>query len=402
MKVVERSIESLIPYARNPRKNDDGVDSLAASIKQFGFLQPIVIDKEGVIVAGHTRFKAAKKLGLDKVPCELADHLTPAQIKAYRILDNKLAEKSSWDGELLALELDELELDLEPYDVDFSLDPTGIENTDGPTAEVDAPESRPIAVSQVGDRWLLGQHVLYCGDSTDAETVTLAVAGVTLDMVVTDPPYGVSYVGKTEEALTIENDSLSEEETRELWADTIDAFLPHLRRGGAVYASVPGGPLNIVFAAELHRRDILRQQLIWVKDSMVLGRSDYHYRHEPILYGWKPGAAHFFTKDRTKTTALEFARPKASHEHPTMKPIALWAELISNSSKQNDTVFDPFSGSGTTIIACEQLSRRAVAIELDPRFVDVAVRRWQQFTGKTAVLESGETFAEREVSAHAE
>lgn len=393
MEINLRSVSELIPYARNPRKNDLAVDSVAASIKEFGFKQPIVVDADNVIVVGHTRLRAAKKLGILEVPVIVATDLTPDQIKAYRILDNKLNEKAEWDGELLGLELSEIEMDLAPFDVDFEDD---VRESAAAVEQDEPPPFEDAANSERGDVWILGEHRLACADSKDPAAVRACVGGA-LRLIVTDPPYGVSYVGKTNEALTIENDSLNEEQLRELWAAVLDAWIPELTPGGGLYATVPARPLNLIFAGELQRREILRQQLVWAKDSMVLGRSDYHYQHEPILYGWRPDAAHYFTGDRTKVSVIEVARPKASREHPTMKPTELWAQLIQNSSKKDELVGDPFSGSGTTIIACEQTGRKARAAEIDPHYCDVAVRRWQNFTGRDAVLESsGESFSQIE------
>ena len=398
MKIVQKRVADLVPYARNPRKNDDSINGVAASIKEFGFKQPIVIDRDGVIVVGHTRAKAAQKLGLETVPCVVADELTPEQVKAYRLLDNKLNEKAEWEPELLALELEEITLDLEPFEVDFGED---IETAGGgmDIAEDDIPEPGPIPVSRRGDMWKLGTHAIICGDSRDLVTVQHLFGASSADLLVTDPPYGVSYVGKTADALEIENDDLDEDALAELWSCVLDAWVFSLREGGSLYAAVPAGPLNAVFQNELRDRGILRQCLVWIKDSMVLGHSDYHYKHEPILYGWKPGAAHYFTSDRTKTSVLDFARPKVSAEHPTMKPVALWAEFVANSSRPGDLVCDPFLGSGTTLIACEQLGRTCFGMELSPQYVDVAIRRWQKLTGKDAVLEAtGETFNARELA----
>lgn len=379
MKITHKKPSELIAYARNPRQNADAVNGLAASIAEFGFQQPIVIDTKNVIIAGHTRLKAAEKLELDKVPCVIASELTPEQVKAYRILDNKLAEKSTWDDELLSLELGDLEnYDFEPFEVDFGK----LTEPDADTEDDEVPEAPEEPVTRQGDTWSLGRHVLHCGDSTEAGWL---FEGKDAQAIITDPPYGVSYVGGTDEALVIENDSLSEEGTKTLFAAALDACLQGLKAGGAVYASVPARPLHLVFCEVLREREIWRQTLTWVKDSLVLGRSDYHYRHEPILYGWKPGGSHKFTDDRTKTTVLEFDRPKASREHPTMKPLALWIELICNSTSPKDTVLDPFLGSGTTLIACERTQRRCIGTEISERYCDVILARYLRETGDNPV-----------------
>ena len=250
---------------------------------------------------------------------------------------------------------------------------------------------------QLGDVIQLNQHWLYCADAQKFRDFDKNV----FDLLLTDPPYGVAYVGKTEDELTLENDDLDADEIRALWDDTLSAIWHSLKDGASIYATVPAGPLKQVFAECLAQRGALRQELVWLKDSMVLGRSDYHYKHEPILYGWKSGAAHYFTNDRTKTSILEFARPKASTEHPTMKPVALWAELIVNSTKKGAKVLDPFMGSGTTIIACDQTGRKATGIEIDPKYCHVIIERFKKHCDKTKqefnCTVNGNTFSPSEV-----
>lgn len=376
MKIIEKRIEELIDYARNPRRNEQAVDSVAASLKEFGWRQPVVIDSDGVIVVGHTRVKAAKKLGMTKAPCLVADDLTPEQVKAYRILDNKIGEKSDWDYELLELELAEIKLDLSPFDVTFDgavpslLDEKEAHEDDFDPTSCDEQET----YIKLGDVIELGPHKVFCADIASFDEDLSSPA----DMWITDPPYGVSYVGKTKDALKIQNDDLSQDGLRQLWDAATDYALRNIRVGGACYASVPAGPPSFIFFSCWLERDVFRQELCWIKDSMVLGRSDYHYKHEPILYGWKPGAAHFFTKDRTRVSTLEYARPKRSSEHPTMKPVELWAELIRNSSPAGGTVLDTFLGSGTTLIAAEQLGRICYGTEISPKYCQVIIERYRK------------------------
>lgn len=381
MKIEQRDISELKPYEFNNRVHgDEQVAHIAKSIKEFGFNQPVVIDEEGTILVGHGRVLAAKKLSIAKVPTVQVKNLTDEQKRAYRILDNKLQNDSTWQFNNLELELGYLE------DNDFDIKGWGLDELKDlfPEEEIepeeDAGPSEPPQETFIkrGDIIEIGKHRVMCGDSTSAEDIDELIIKV-IDLVLTDPPYGVSYVGKTKDALKIENDSLSEEELTKLWNDCLDAFVPKLKDGGVIYAAVPPGPLRQIFSQALKERDILRQELVWVKDSMVLGRSDYHYKHEPILYGWKPGAAHYMTSDRSKTSVLEFARPKRSAEHPTMKPIPLWVELISNSSKKGERVFDPFLGSGTTLIASEQANRICYGMEIDPKYCHVIVKRYLDY-----------------------
>ncbi|MFO0863924.1 MAG: DNA methyltransferase [Gemmataceae bacterium] len=387
MYVQERNPAELIPYDRNPRLNDDSVEAVMASIREFGFRQPIVVDPQGTIIVGHTRHKAALKLGLESVPVHVAEGLSEAQVRAYRIADNQTATLSSWDDDKLTAEL--MELSQAGVDLDitgFSAEEIASYIEGPPTEGLTDPDSvpdAPPAITQPGDLWLLGEHRLLCGDSTKAEDVARLLNGAMADMLLSDPPYGVSYVGKTANALTVENDSLGEPELAKLVCAAFDHAQAHCRPGSYWYATVPAGPLHLVFADDWKRRGILRQIMVWAKDSMVLGHSEYHYAHEPILFGWLPGERHK-NADRTRTTLWKYDRPKANREHPTMKPVALWSQAVEDGSRAGELVFDPFLGSGTTLIACEQLGRRCCGMELSPTYCDVVVRRWEEFTGKKA------------------
>lgn len=382
MKTEKIAINKIIPYEFNNRNhNEQQVDRIANSIKEFGFNQPIVIDESNIILVGHGRHLAALKLGLKEVPVLIKKDLSETQKKAYRILDNKLQNDSTWSFDNLELELGFLEdngFELEPWGLDelrglFDQEEPAVEDDEFDESECENNET----FIKLGDSIELGQHRLWCIDCREADKLPK-----TADMWITDPPYGVSYVGKTKDALTIENDALSEEGTAELWAGATKYALANLKDGGACYAAVPAGQLNFIFLREWIEMLVIHQQLIWAKDSMVLGHSDYHYKHEPILYGWKPGAAHYFTADRTKTSILDFARPKRSEEHPTMKPVELWAELISNSSKKGDIVLDTFLGSGTTLIASDQLGRVCYGMEISPKYCHVIIERYKKHCEK--------------------
>lgn len=376
MNITQRALSDIVPYPLNPRMHSQKqVDRIANSIKEFGFNQPIVVDEEGICIVGHGRLLAAKKLELALVPVVEVRHLSDAQKKAYRVLDNKLQNDSDWSLENLELELEAIEKG------GISLGDWGLDELDNlfepaPLSVLDDSDASSLpreTIIRRGDLIELGAHRLLCGDSG---TDTLAfLANDTLDLIITDPPYGVSYRGKTEKALTIENDDLPEDELEQLFSSVMNSWLARAREGAAVYVSGPSGPLHLVFANVLKKLGIYRQQLIWAKDCMVLGHSDYHYKHEPIFYGWKPGK-HTFINDRTKTSLLEFARPKRAEDHPTMKPLSLWAELIGNSTSIGETVGDPFLGSGTTLRACEQLGRRCRAVEISPAYCEVVISRY--------------------------
>lgn len=393
--------ESLIPYARNSRTHsEEQVAQVAKSIREFGFTNPVLIDGNGVIVAGHGRVMAAKSIGLEKVPCIRLGHLNEAQIRAYVIADNKLAENAGWDEDMLRLEIQHLQ------SVDFDLSLMGFSDDDlsslledeeqqpeGLTDADQVPEAQRVVISRPGDIWTLGKHRLMCGDSTSIEQVHALMGGVMADLLITDPPYNVAYEGGTKDALTIKNDSMSDGDFRKFLQDAYRAANAVMRPGAVFYiwhADVEA--YNFRGAA----KDVgwtVRQCLIWAKSSCVPGMNDYHWRHEPCLYGWKDGAAHYCGSDRSQTTLLEFNRPTRNGEHPTMKPVDLFRYQIENSSRQRDAVLDLFGGSGTTMIACEQAGRHAYLMELDPKYCDVIIRRWQEFTGKAAVRDAdGATF----------
>lgn len=390
LRVKYAPIADVRPYEDNPRRNDGAVQAVAASLREFGWRQPIVVDANGTIVVGHTRYKAALALEMTEVPVVVASDLTPEQCAAYRLADNRVGELAEWDMDLLAQELDGLAgFDMEQFgfdDSDLQM-PEAFEepvSLDG-VREVEPDDSAPDRV-KVGELWRMGDHVLLCGDATSADDVKrlIEAEGCSADMLLTDPPYNVDYTGGTNDALKIKNDSMSDSSFRQFLLDAFSAAAKNMRAGAAFYIwHADNEGINFRTAAEeagLH----YRQYLVWVKNTMVLGWKDYQWRHEPCLYGWKDGAAHYFFDSRSETTVLEFDKPSRSEEHPTMKPVKLFAYLVRNSSRPGDLVLDPFAGSGTTVIACEQLKRRAAVMELDPHYASVIVDRWERLTGKAA------------------
>ena len=399
LKIEYRPTDQLIPYVNNARKHSDKqISQIAASIKEFGFCNPILVDGENGVIAGHGRLAAAQKLGMDKVPCVELKDLTDTQRRAYILADNRLAETSEWDPELLKNELSDLKIE----GVDFDLELTGFElpeledimgagadgGTEGQTDPDAVPEAQEEPVSRLGDVWLLGRHRLMCGDSTDAGSVALLMNGSNADLLLTDPPYNVSYEGATKDRLTILNDSMDDEKFRSFLADAFKAADTVMKNGAAFYIWHADSEGYNFRGAVRDTGWMVRQCLIWVKNSMVLGRQDYQWKHEPCLYGWKDGAAHLWTSDRRQTTVLEFNKPNRNGEHPTMKPVELFEYQMLNSTNREAVVLDLFGGSGTTMIAAEKNGRSARLMELDPRYCDVIVRRWQDFTGKKAKREN--------------
>ena len=356
MEIIELPVKSIKPYKNNPRHNDKAVEFVANSLREFGWKQPIVIDDQYEIVAGHTRWKAAKMLGMETVPCVMADDLTPEQVQAYRLADNKTAEMADWDFDLLEQELNEI--DPAMFDMaDFGFFQDGETEDKAPTevTEDDFDETTVTeSVCKRGQVWKLGDHRLMCGDSTSNEDVESLMMGEKADLLITDPPYNVDYEGGTEEKLKILNDHMKNDDFLRFLVNAFkcaDTFM----KPGAGFA-------------------------------LVMGRQDYQWKHEPCLYGWKDGAAHRWFADRKQTTVLDFDRPLKSDIHPTMKPVKLFDYQINNSCPRGGVVLDLFGGSGTTIMACEQDGRNARLMELDPHYCDVIIKRWEDFTGQEAVL----------------
>jgi DNA modification methylase len=437
LQITYLKTNDLLPYAGNSRTHsDEQVNQIAASIKEFGFAAPICV-AEGTILAGHGRVMAARKLGLEEVPTVDLSHLTPAQRRQYVVADNKLALNAGWDEEMLAAEIALMAEEGSDLDVlGFTADELAElrEETQGLTEPDEAPSVPAMAASVLGDVWVMGNHRVMCGSSTEVSSVEKLMAGEKAALWITDPPYNVAYEGGT--GLTIKNDDMDDASFR--------AFL--VAAYGAADAVMNEGAVFYVWHADSEgfnfrgsAQDVgwkVRQCLIWVKSSLVMGRQDYQWKHEPCLYGWKEGAAHYWGSDRKQTTVRESAeqiiqqnedgslqlsvgsrnlrihgiemmvedlagsvirieKPSRNAEHPTMKPVELFAYQIGNSSKVGGIVLDSFGGSGTTAIACEQLGRSARLMELDPKYVDVIVTRWQNFTGKQATNEAtGKTFDE--------
>lgn len=389
-KYIEIDIADLIPYDRNPRRNDMAVDDVAESMEQVGYITPIVIDENRQILAGETRCKALKKRHVKRDKVLQVFGLTEEQKKKYRLLDNKVGEIAEWDAELLAGELEEVDFG----DFDFGFDDLLAELTDSsdisdnplsPAVEDDHDIVLPEEPkAKRGDIYQLGAHRLMCGDSTDPADVARLMGGTLADLLLTDPPYNVNYEGGT--GLTIQNDNMEDAEFRKFLRDAFQCADGVMKPGAAFYIWHADSE-GYNFRGACH--DIgwqVRQCLIWNKNALVLGRQDYQWKHEPCLYGWKAGAAHTWLNDRTQTTVLDFDKPSRSDIHPTMKPIGLFDYQIRNSCPAGGAVLDLFNGSGTTIMACEQNGRSAYCMELDPRYVDAAIERWESFTGGKAVL----------------
>ena len=400
MDVVDLPLERLIPYARNPRRNAAAVATVAASLKEFGWRQPIVVDEDMVILAGHTRLEAARQLGLASAPVHVARGLTPAQARAYRLMDNRASENAEWDEALLGLELGDLQgdgfdLSLTGFD-DAELNRllAGLGDEDGAReGEDDVPETPADPVSRPGDLWLLGPHRLLCGDSTVATDVERVLGGVTPLLMVSDPPYGVEYdpgwrnqagAARTRRTGKVLNDDRAD------WRDAWSLF-----PGDVAY--IWHGALHAATVAEsLEASGFgIRSQIIWAKERLVLSRGDYHWQHEPCWYAVKKAGKGHWAGDRKQTTLWQVSSrdQDADTVHGTQKPVECMRRPILNNSSRGQAVYEPFMGSGTTLIAAETTGRVCLGIELNPAYVDVAVERWQRFTGKSAVLDgSGEPF----------
>lgn len=376
MKIVNKKIDELIVYENNPRNNDTAVDSVANSIKEFGFKVPIIIDKDNIIVAGHTRLKASLKLGLKEVPCIIADDLSDDQIKAFRLADNKTSELATWDFSKLEEELENIDMDMLQFGFEELDDSAPVNVSDD---DFDVEEEIPEEpYSKLGDIYELGPHRVMCGDSTSSIDVKKLLNGDVVDMIFTDPPYNVDYEGT---AGKIKNDKMEDNNFYLFLYDAFKNMFESIKPGGVIYvchADTEGLNFRNAFKNAGFK---LAECLIWVKNSLVLGRQDYHWRHEPILYGWKEGAAHYFVDDRTQDTIWEYNKPKKNDDHPTMKPLELVGKAISNSSRKNELILDLFGGSGSTMIASDQLQRKARLMELDEKFVDVIVKRYIKHTG---------------------
>jgi DNA modification methylase len=405
MKIEMRPMDSIRPYPGNPRVNDSAIDAVVASIREFGWRQPIVTDNEDVIVVGHTRHKAAKKMGLTEVPVHVATDLTPAQAKAYRLADNQTGSLAEWDKLLLPAELSELKAD--GFDLDLlGFDPDELTRwmsgdlNDGLVDPDDVPALPENPITQPGELWLLGDHRLLCGDSTNADDVTRLLAGAIPFLMTTDPPYGVNYdpewrhrsgLNDSDRIGKVANDDRAD------WTATYKLFpgtVAYVWHGGIHSGEVAN-----------HLRDAgfeIRTQVIWNKNRLVISRGHYHWKHEPCWYAVRPGlkGGSKWVGDRSQSTVWDIAQRDDTGDttHSCQKPVECMGRPISHHGSKGDDVYDPFLGSGTTLIAAEQRGRRCFAMELDPRYVDAAVTRWEKFTGKKAERVTENTPASAEVS----
>ena len=395
MKLQMMKVSEIIPYEKNPRNNLKAVGAVAASIKKFGFQVPIVIDKNNVVVAGDTRLKAAKRLEMKEIPCVLADELTEEQVRAFRLADNKTGEIAEWDMNLLKEELSGIDMDMLQFGFDFNfsfMDDEVEEDNFDPneeTSKISEPKTKR------GDVWQLGNHLLMCGDSSCEADVLRLAEKESVDLLLTDPPYNVSLgikssstAGRQKQYIhdgqIIQNDDLDDTAFQDLLNNCFKNAEKVLKPGKSFYiwfaSKQTESFLKAVKSCELK----ISETLVWNKNNFVIGRQDYHHKHEPCLYGWKEGGAHSWFGGKNQSTVLDFDRPTASKAHPTMKPISLMAYLIRNSSRKEEIVLDLFGGSGSTLMACEQTSRVSRMMEIDPLYCDVIIKRWEKFTGKMA------------------
>ena len=373
-------IEKLVPYANNARTHSpEQIKKLRSSLREFGFINPVIIDRDYGVIAGHGRILAAKEEGITEVPCVFADHLTEAQKKAYIIADNRMAMDAGWDEEMLRVEIEALQAaDFDPLLTGFDEKELAdlFESEEDKVKDDDFDLSAALekaAFVERGDVWIVGRHRLMCGDATSAEDVARLMGGKKANLIVTDPPYGVSF--KSSSGLTIQNDSIKNEEFYSFLLSAFKNMADNLEKGGAAYvfhADTEGLNFRRAFIdAGFH----LAGCCIWVKDSLVLGRSDYQWQHEPILYGFLQNGKHPWYSDRKQTTIWNFAKPKRNANHPTSKPLDLLSYPIGNSSQPNAIVVDTFGGSGSTMMACEQANRICFMMELDEKYTSVILRR---------------------------
>lgn len=419
--IVYLTLDEIKPYDNNPRNNTEAVKQVKKSLRDFGFQNPIIVDKDMVIICGHTRYEAAKELKLESVPVIIADELTDQQVKAFRLVDNKTAEYAEWDYDKLMEEIANItDFDMGEYEFNLIEEEDDLEKIVEDTPP--DPELEEEAISKPGDIYILGNHRLMCGDSTKITDVEKLMDGAVADLVVTDPPYNVNI--ENSKGMKIENDDMSSQAFKEFLIAAFTNLNNALKPGGSFYIWFASRE-HVNFETALNEAGLeVRQELIWNKNSLILGRQDYQWKHEPCLYGWKDGASHYFIDDRTQTTIIEDKkpdikkmkkeemqalleeiysdkisttiinedRPSVNDLHPTMKPLKLLARLIKNSSQStkagnntNNIVLDLFGGSGSTLITCEQLDRKCYMMEYDPHYADVIVKRWEDFTGRKAI-----------------
>ena len=395
MNIQQISINDLKPYPQNAKKHpSEQVEHIANSIREFGFQQPIVVDKDNVVVIGHGRLLAAKKLNMDSVPCVRADDLTDEQIKALRLADNKTNE-SEWDFDLLDMELSDIEIDMEQFGFDLDIDDEPQEVVEDDYNE--EPPAEPKA--KLGDIYQLGRHRLMCGDSTKAEDMSALMGDDKADMVFTDPPYNVAIgsknaflnsvqkAGRCTEDIANDKGMTDEEIGEKLWKPAFINMRDFSKDCCSLYVTMPQGGTHMMMMMMARAAWQVKHELMWLKNSPTfsMGRLDYDYQHEPILYGWNKSHV-FYGKGEQNKSVWKFDKPRKCDLHPTMKPIPLVVNALLNSSKENDIILDAFGGSGTTLIACEQTNRNARLMEFDAKYVDVIIDRWEKFTGEKVVL----------------
>lgn len=427
MKVEKIRVSDLKPYENNAKiHTPEQVEQIKRSVLEFGFNDPIAVDENNMVIEGHGRLLAVQAMGWTEVDCIRLDGMTDDQKRAYIHIHNQLTMNTGFDLDILEQELKSIEgIDMAffGFDMDFELDSDfTFDDGENAASEVEAAASEKGPRAKRGQVWQLGRHRLMVGDSTSTDDVDKLTGGEAMDLCVTYPPYNVDYVGKTADALTIQNDSMDEHSFYSFLHAFYQQMLWALKPGGSYYI-FHADSAGLTFRSALQEAGgQVKQNLIWVKNSMVLGRQDYQWKHEPILYGWKDGAGHYFTKDRCQTTVFEdkpdlknmtredlvqlsqfllakmeslgsvihHDRPSRSELHPTMKPVALCGKLIQNSSRRGDKVIDFFGGSGSTLMACEETGRVCYTMELDPRYADVIITRWEDSTGERAVLLNGD------------
>jgi len=404
-KIEQWPTDKLLPYARNARTHsDDQVAQIAASIAEFGFTNPILAGIDGIIVAGHGRLAAAQKLGLAIVPVVVLDHLSPIQRRALVIADNRISENAGWDDAMLRVELESLQLE------GFDLDITGFDadalaellagdepNNEWQTDEDAVPEVAETPISHLGDVWIMGPHRLLCGDSTVAESYDRLMQGEMADMVFTDPPYNVNYANSAKDKMRGKDRAILNDNLGDGFYDFLLAALTptvaHCQ--GGIYVAMSSSELDVLQAAFRAAGGKWSTFIIWAKNTFTLGRADYQRQYEPILYGWPEGSQRHWCGDRDQGDVWNIKKPQKNDLHPTMKPVELVERAIRNSSRPGNVVLDPFGGSGTTLIAAEKSGRVARLIELDPKYADVIVRRWEDFTGQTALREANSLLFDR-------
>lgn len=380
-------ISELTPDPNNARVHKrKSLDALCESLSTFGQRKPILITKDKVVIAGNGTLAAAQILEWQTINCTyVPSEWSQQQITAYALADNATAELSTWDEDLLQVQLEGLK------DLEANLGVLGLPKVK--TNLEDIREAEDFDENKVkvkaGQLWMLGNNKLLCGDANDVNSYKSLLGEDKADCVWTDPPYGVAYVGKTADALTIENDNLSIPEMATFLTSIFNLVVDATKPGAAWYVAAPHGRVGLAFSQALDSLNVWRHSLVWVKNTLVMGRADYHYKHEVIYYGWTPGGPHKWTGDRKQDTLFHFDKPARSEEHPTMKPVALIAAMIANSTAPDDVILDPFIGSGSTLLAAEQLGRRCYGIDIEPKYCAATITRWQNLTGEKAVVQNG-------------